>query len=176
MSFFSELCSTSKCSNVCNGRGLQTESELQCDPFALFKSCAKSNAFALQTLLGFLLFMMSLYPNHAADKGARFFARFESVHNLPPPHVAHAHGGVENAWEAPKPEYVKRAMVTQTTFIWGAYCLKRQPFSSPILEYWNQTPGMLLRFCTHDKPSSKVPSVQSRSRIFFIALLGRLQI
>ena len=54
MSFFSELCSISKCSDVCNGRGKQTDSELQCDPFAFFKSCAKSNAFALQILLGFL--------------------------------------------------------------------------------------------------------------------------
>ena len=54
MSFFSELCSTSKCSDVCNGRGTQIDGELQCDPFAFFKSCANSNAFAIHLLLGFL--------------------------------------------------------------------------------------------------------------------------
>ena len=101
------------------------------------KAALKAMHLPFKYCLDSSLFVMSLYPNHAVDKEARFFARFESVHNLPPPHVAHAHGGVENAWEAPKPEYVKRAMVTQTTFRWGVICLKRQPFSYPILENWN---------------------------------------
>ena len=83
---------------------------------------------------------MSLYPNHAVDKEARFFARFESVHNLPPPHVAHAHGGVENAWEAPKPEVRKESYGYSDDIYLGCLLLEKTAIQFPNLGILESNP------------------------------------
>ena len=104
------------------------------------KAVLKAMHLPFKHCLDSSLFMMSLYPNHAVDKEARFFARFESVHNLPHRTARCARAWREGWKTRGRPlnqRYVKRAMVTQTTFRWVVICLKRQPFSYPILEYWN---------------------------------------